>query len=287
MRARPPAKYFPRHPKYAAACAAQPPGRIALSPVARQSAAPVAPRPMPLTRRHCDPDSTCSSRRKEQAVDGPVPARSPSQFASLATATPRTWSCSMRDRQDAARCIHVPAANCLSPAPTHGDRRHRKAPNTPATHPFYRRVRSSHAISIAPSPPATAPLVQCSIRALQPTQHPQPVCLVPIRAEPSSGAASRPKTNPARNTNPDGPLQSSRDQQICFSFPDGIPGISRCDESRLECRAFPAPPTSHAATILRSEEHTSELQSRLHLVCRLLLEKKKKTQTKPISNSGL
>src|SRR2546422_3632051 len=29
---------------------------------------------------------------------------------------------------------------------------------------------------------------------------------------------------------------------------------------------------------VRSEEHTSELQSRLHLVCRLLLEKKKKSQ---------
>src|SRR2546422_5620821 len=29
----------------------------------------------------------------------------------------------------------------------------------------------------------------------------------------------------------------------------------------------------------RSEEHTSELQSRLHLVCRLLLEKKKKKHT--------
>src|SRR5438309_7786585 len=28
----------------------------------------------------------------------------------------------------------------------------------------------------------------------------------------------------------------------------------------------------------RSEEHTSELQSQFHLVCRLLLEKKKKTQ---------
>src|SRR2546422_8264770 len=28
--------------------------------------------------------------------------------------------------------------------------------------------------------------------------------------------------------------------------------------------------------VVRSEEHTSELQSRLHLVCRLLLEKKKK-----------
>src|SRR2546429_5456703 len=31
----------------------------------------------------------------------------------------------------------------------------------------------------------------------------------------------------------------------------------------------------------RSEEHTSELQSRLHLVCRLLLEKKKKYQHAP------
>src|SRR2546422_1939990 len=33
-------------------------------------------------------------------------------------------------------------------------------------------------------------------------------------------------------------------------------------------------------TTHRSEEHTSELQSRLHLVCRLLLEKKKKKNKK-------
>src|SRR5256884_1471721 len=32
----------------------------------------------------------------------------------------------------------------------------------------------------------------------------------------------------------------------------------------------------------RSEEHTSELQSRLHLVCRLLLEKKKKSLLHPL-----
>src|SRR5438876_7638220 len=31
----------------------------------------------------------------------------------------------------------------------------------------------------------------------------------------------------------------------------------------------------------RSEEHTSELQSPVHLVCRLLLEKKKKTKIHP------
>src|SRR3989449_6938321 len=37
---------------------------------------------------------------------------------------------------------------------------------------------------------------------------------------------------------------------------------------------IPAP--SAVVSVSRSEEHTSELQSRLHLVCRLLLEKKKR-----------
>src|SRR5947209_12849190 len=37
-------------------------------------------------------------------------------------------------------------------------------------------------------------------------------------------------------------------------------------------------PTATAAIPVRSEEHTSELQSRQYLVCRLLLEKKKKQQ---------
>src|SRR2546429_5543477 len=36
----------------------------------------------------------------------------------------------------------------------------------------------------------------------------------------------------------------------------------------------------------RSEEHTSELQSRLHLVCRLLLEKKKNNMEKPYALSS-
>src|SRR2546422_3634650 len=38
---------------------------------------------------------------------------------------------------------------------------------------------------------------------------------------------------------------------------------------------------------MRSEEHTSELQSRLHLVCRLLLEKKKIHTTHPPTLPGL
>src|SRR2546429_1156387 len=38
-------------------------------------------------------------------------------------------------------------------------------------------------------------------------------------------------------------------------------------------------PRRRLANPTRSEEHTSELQSRLHLVCRLLLEKKKNSDT--------
>src|SRR2546422_8399518 len=39
---------------------------------------------------------------------------------------------------------------------------------------------------------------------------------------------------------------------------------------------FTSGTTARPKLVARSEEHTSELQSRLHLVCRLLLEKKKK-----------
>src|SRR3989449_11754089 len=47
-------------------------------------------------------------------------------------------------------------------------------------------------------------------------------------------------------------------------------GIHRAARATLKLLA---PERPH---LVRSEEHTSELQSRLHLVCRLLLEKKKK-----------
>src|SRR5690348_18149764 len=44
---------------------------------------------------------------------------------------------------------------------------------------------------------------------------------------------------------------------------------------------FEPPRTGHRRRI-RSEEHTSELQSPVHLVCRLLLEKKKRTLSNQI-----
>src|SRR6185295_13251207 len=42
-----------------------------------------------------------------------------------------------------------------------------------------------------------------------------------------------------------------------------------------------APFTATETAVARSEEHTSELQSRQYLVCRLLLEKKKKNKITP------
>src|SRR5207302_7943791 len=52
--------------------------------------------------------------------------------------------------------------------------------------------------------------------------------------------------------------------------------LQRVDIGDAQGVAHEAPCRGTAAGSLRSEEHTSELQSRENLVCRLLLEKKKK-----------
>src|SRR5690242_21254877 len=51
-------------------------------------------------------------------------------------------------------------------------------------------------------------------------------------------------------------------------------------------RPRPARPSGRVAAAGRSEEHTSELQSHVNLVCRLLLEKKKKKTTKQRMREG-
>src|SRR3989449_6130925 len=56
-------------------------------------------------------------------------------------------------------------------------------------------------------------------------------------------------------------------------------------EERLGIEHHAVADDAHGA--LRSEEHTSELQSRLHLVCRLLLEKKKKLREKVHTHNGV
>src|SRR5205809_7594827 len=51
-----------------------------------------------------------------------------------------------------------------------------------------------------------------------------------------------------------------------------------CPWRSVRSCSWDAAKAPRASSTTRSEEHTSELQSRLHLVCRLLLEKKKKIQ---------
>src|SRR3989449_3878997 len=58
---------------------------------------------------------------------------------------------------------------------------------------------------------------------------------------------------------------------------NNIPGAAAQYRKAIEDDPTYRTPYNHAGpALVRSEEHTSELQSRLHLVCRLLLEKKKK-----------
>src|SRR2546422_4868461 len=57
--------------------------------------------------------------------------------------------------------------------------------------------------------------------------------------------------------------------------PERRPSRPSCLRCGAEVRAKPEGCKNPCPNCGRSEEHTSELQSRLHLVCRLLLEKKK------------
>src|SRR2546422_10785947 len=78
--------------------------------------------------------------------------------------------------------------------------------------------------------------------------------------------------------------QASSEHSICFSVPEesaqrarrSLEQTFQREIARQEIDGVEA--RTGLATLVvvgRSEEHTSELQSRLHLVCRLLLEKKK------------
>src|SRR5256884_3388681 len=83
-----------------------------------------------------------------------------------------------------------------------------------------------------------------------------------------------------RRAPPVGSLRSSARSRAGSS--PGLSGPCRvADRSPApgELRIRHLPDARHDAGSPRSEEHTSELQSRLHLVCRLLLEKKNFAQT--------
>src|SRR5205809_3434298 len=70
-----------------------------------------------------------------------------------------------------------------------------------------------------------------------------------------------------------------RRARVALGWPPRAHSSSPSASSGATEGVAPSPSSLSAASGgARSEEHTSELQSRLHLVCRLLLEKKKKKQ---------
>src|SRR3712207_8864113 len=71
------------------------------------------------------------------------------------------------------------------------------------------------------------------------------------------------------------PAQAMRVEQAEVELPHGVALVG----GEAEEPGGLALVLRQPAAALRSEEHTSELQSRQYLVCRLLLEKKKKTKT--------
>src|SRR5258708_18254201 len=71
----------------------------------------------------------------------------------------------------------------------------------------------------------------------------------------------------------------------CHAQSSPSSSLSLLEPSRLRPKHSPSSPSTFSTSLdkliaeIRSEEHTSELQSPDHLVCRLLLEKKKATMT--------
>src|SRR2546429_4398641 len=77
-------------------------------------------------------------------------------------------------------------------------------------------------------------------------------------------------------------IQQTSDEVLRVEAGSLYPALHRMTEAGLlkaQWRMSEAGRRARFYELTRSEEHTSELQSRLHLVCRLLLEKKKNTQT--------
>src|SRR3989442_5462550 len=73
------------------------------------------------------------------------------------------------------------------------------------------------------------------------------------------------------------PLQTTDAHAYWQTFVSGRTDLPTSDLKVHLDRYLALPPEEQRSHFSRSEEHTSELQSRPHLVCRLLLEKKKNT----------
>src|SRR2546429_6872228 len=134
--------------------------------------------------------------------------------------------------------------------------------------------RCAAAPSVASS---TAPSASCSVR----------LCIrpPPVAPAPRGAGLSRPRFEPQRLRLRRARIDLVAAEPGCQHFSirhiRRVASVGERQDIPVEhdeiCGLADLERAGHVSQV-RSEEHTSELQSRLHLVCRLLLEKKKKKQ---------
>src|SRR5688500_20036638 len=116
-------------------------------------------------------------------------------------------------------------------------------------------LRSVHG-RMARTPPASTSAAGSTAVRLRPTAHRQSAAMGTKAVETDRASALSPSSHPPKSAQERG----------------GLPSRARSASATRKT----SEPTSSGVCRFRSEEHTSELQSPCNLVCRLLLEKKKR-----------
>src|SRR6266498_5262723 len=132
-------------------------------------------------------------------------------------------------------------------------------------HPSTLSSTSTRCTGLAARPWASSPASSSAVRATPPPQPPSVNDGRSTSGRPSSAMVSWPSA-----TEPTSLLRG------VWSPARAQTSLTATRDSARRTASTVAPISSTPSRSRRSEEHTSELQSRPHLVCRLLLEKKKK-----------
>src|SRR6266536_3105259 len=244
-----------------------------------------------------------------RASSTPVTSRSAATACSTRLAGPK--SCPFRPRNVPSCQVCPKRAGLAAASDTPAEKvKAASTPSTPTTAPTRagrtgtaERPRPGSSAKRAPTTtgkgsPAPATATATADRRGMPCRRPAVSAAAAAAADPastSSGKMAHPVPSTSQSTSSPGcgstidarPIGIHREATTAPATPAVVPAAparkGAADAAATACRGVmpTARKTCRSATV-RSEEHTSELQSRVELVCRLLLEKKKKKQERHI-----
>src|SRR2546427_19135 len=144
-----------------------------------------------------------------------------------------------------------------------------------------RRQRiASWAWTAGAAPTASTPAIPACLMIERRSMNVSPRCVVSVRKSPHAPLLRKVRGHPEGAAFCLGATRRQKKRTFARAFTlYQVVSILKTPQSKRG-RGFP--PRSSARGKTRSEEHTSELQSQSNLVCRLLLEKKKKTVAKDL-----